>query len=691
MCRVGTDTGGTFTDVVLLDEGESRFVIDKVLTTTPDPSEGVVTGMLQAADKGGYSMSDLAQIIHGTTLVTNAIIERAQAPVALFATSGFRDTVEIRREHRFDLYDTLLEFQKPLSPRYLRFDIPERTFADGTIGREVDTDVVERLAGELWEKGVRGVAVSFLHSFMNSQNEEAARNAILRSAPAMRVSLSSEVAPEIREYERTSTTIANVYVQNLVQDYLSALETEIRTHGFEGQVLMMQSNGGTATLETSSQFPIRLLESGPAAGALAAASIGRTIDLPHLLSFDMGGTTAKLSAIEDFEPRIRYEFEIDRMYRFKLGSGLPVRLPVIDMIEIGAGGGSIAYVDTLGLLKVGPRSAGAQPGPACYGFGGDQPTVTDANLVLGYLDPDFFLGGAMALDRRAAEGALRNMISRQLDISVEEAAWGVYEVVTESMANAARMHLVERGRNPGDLPIVAFGGAGPAHAFHIASRLGSPSVIVPPAPGVGSAYGFLMAPLAFDFVRSYRTLLEDLDWQRVENIYAEMGAAGSDVLRNAGVDEADIRVQRLADIRYVGQGYELRVPVPDTPQGSDPTVALRSAFEGVYKETYHRDGPPVPVEITNWRIVSSGPPPQAHPLRLSLPGSGDPRKGERPAFFGSRVGYIETPVYDRYLLQPGSELEGPAIVEERESTVVVPPGRAIVIDDNLNLIGETSQ
>ena len=428
-------------------------------------------------------------MVHGTTLVTNAIIERKGARTALLTTTGFRDSIEIGREHRYELYDLNLEHPKPLAPRHLRFAVRREPLADGTQAVELDDGYVARLVQELAEAGVEAVAVCFLHSFTNPDSEVRARSVIEAVAPELRVSLSSEVVPEIGEFERASTTIANVYVQPLVERYVLGLRQRMESMGFAGQLFVMLSSGGVATLDTCVQFPIRLLESGPAAGALAAASVGNAMGRDSLLAFDMGGTTAKLSVVDGGEPLVTHDFEVDRRYRFKKGSGLPVRVPVIEMIEIGAGGGSIARVDSLGLLKVGPDSAGADPGPVCYSRGGRSPTVTDADLVLGYLDPDYFLGGAMKLDVAAAEVALAESIGDRLGMSVPEAAWGVHQVVNEAMANAARVHVVERGKNPRALPVVAFGGAGPVHGYGVAELLGSTELVLPYGRGGHQCHG----------------------------------------------------------------------------------------------------------------------------------------------------------------------------------------------------------
>src|SRR5579859_3274040 len=522
--RVGVDIGGTFTDLIVLDDTTGHFAVGKALTTPQDPSQAVEAVLLETLERAGIDASDVAQVIHGTTLVTNAIIERKGSPTALLATQGFRDSIEIRRENRYELYDLMLEMPQPLVPRYLRFDVPQRTLADGTTLQELDIPFVERLSRELAVYGIEAVAISFLHSFTQPRAEQEARAAVQRVAPNIRVSISSDVAPEIREFERTSTTIANVYVQSRVEEYLTELQARLARIGFQSTLLLMLSSGGIATVETAVRFPIRLLESGPAAGALAAASYGAACGYADLLSFDMGGTTAKFCVIDRGQPLIAHEFEVDRRYRLKKGSGLPIKLPVIEMIEIGAGGGSLARLDSLGLLKVGPASAGAEPGPVCYGRGGTQPTVTDADLVLGYLDPDFFLGGRLRLGRAAAEHAITTRIAEPLHLSIEEAAWGIHQIVNENMANAARIHTLERGKDPHRIPVFAFGGAGPAHGFRIAKALGSSALIVPLGAGVMSAVGFLTAPLAFDFVRSWTGRLDALDWNKVNTLLAEMEA-----------------------------------------------------------------------------------------------------------------------------------------------------------------------
>src|SRR5258708_5720628 len=552
--RIGVDIGGTFTDLVVFDDATGSFAVGKTLTTPRDPSQAVETLVLATLERESIAASGVQQLIHGTTLVTNAIIERTGARTALLATQGFRDSIEIGRETRYDLYAVMLEMPQPLVPRYLRFGVPQRTLADGTTLQELDGAFVEQLTRELAENGIDAVAIAFLNSFTNAAAEREARAIIQRAAPGMRVSISSEVVPEIREFERTSTTITNVYVQDRVEKYLRELQARLDRIGFTGSLFLIISSGGIVTVDTAMRFPVRLLESGPAGGALAAASYGAACGYDDLLSFDMGGTTAKFCIIDRGQPLIAREFEVDRRYRLKKGSGLPIKLPVIEMIEIGAGGGSIARIDPMGLLKVGPDSAGAEPGPVCYGLGGIEPTVTDADLVLGYLDPDYFLGGQLRIDLEAAEQAIRERIADPLGLSIEEVAWGIHQIVNESMANTARVHTLERGKDPHRFPVFAFGGAGPAHGFRIAKALSSPALIVPFGAGVMSAVGFLTAPLAFDFVRTSPGPIDSLNWPGANALLGRMVAPGHTLLATSCILPEHISHRRVADTRYVGQG-----------------------------------------------------------------------------------------------------------------------------------------
>ncbi len=685
--RVGIDIGGTFTDLTLINDSTGELVIDKSLTTPEDPSvavEQVARGALEAAGLAGGMVHT---VIHGTTLVANAIIERKGDRTALITTKGFRDALEIGREHRYDMYDLFLENPRPLVPRYLRLEVDERILSDGSVLTPLRTEEVEAIAAELVESDVRAVAVSLLHAYKNDEHERAVAAVLARLAPDVRVSLSSDVAAELKEFQRTSTTVCNAYVQNVVDRYLGELEQRLESIGIEAALLVMLSSGGVATAEVGKRYPIRILESGPAGGALAAASLGELAGHDDLLSFDMGGTTAKLCVVEGGRPLTTPEFEVDRAYRFKRGSGLPVRIPVIDMVEIGAGGGSIARIDRLGLLRVGPDSSGADPGPACYGRGGTEPTVTDADVVLGYVDPASFLGGRMQLDIEAARSAIRERIAEPLGLDVPDAAWGIHKIVNESMAGAARVHLTERGKDQRAFPIFAFGGAGPVHAYGVGALLGSPSVIVPLGAGVGSTLGFLAAPLVFDFVRTSLERLDKTDWAGTNGLLDEMSDEGVAMLERSGVAREDISIERCADLRYVGQGHEVSVPLPDGQLGEQALPEIVYAFERVYAELYGRTAPELAIEALNWRVALSGPRPSLAGRNGAQPGLGSDAalKGHRAVYFDELGRYEHTPVYDRYALRAGAELAGPAIVEERESTAVIGPRASITVDALANL------
>jgi N-methylhydantoinase A len=685
--RVGVDIGGTFTDLVLIDDATGERAIGKILTTPKDPSDAVEKGLAELLEREGIKASQIGTIVHGTTLVTNALIERKGARTALLTTEGFRDAISIGTEHRYDMYDIFIEKPEPLVPRSLRYGVRERMLDDGSVAIRLDEDQLREIVVELREREVGAVAVSFLHSFRNPAHERRVARVLAEEAPGITVSLSSEVAPEIREYERTSTTIANVYVRPLVERYLRVLDERLTRLGFGGSLYIMLSNGGTASVETAREFPIRLLESGPAAGALAAAFYGRRTGFSEVLSFDMGGTTAKACLIEGGEPLTTSEFEVARVYRFKKGSGLPVKTSVIEMIEIGAGGGSVARVGPLGLPKVGPESAGADPGPACYGRGGSEPTVTDADLILGYLDPNYFLGGKMRLDREAAVRAIEAGIARPLGLDPIEAAWGIHQVVNENMANAARIHAIECGKDPRAYPLFAFGGAGPVHAYRVARALGVPGFVAPLGAGATSAFGFLCAPLSFDFVRSLYGRLDELDWSGVNEALEEMEAEGRDLLRASGVADADIRVRRLCEMRYTGQGHEVTVELPSGSLGPGDADRLATLYRKEYRRLYNREGPDVPLEALTWRLEVAAPRPE---IRLEGEEEGEAisgwQKAAREIYLPEDEGFREVLVYDRYRLSPGAAFAGPAVIEEKESTVILGPEGRAQIDAARNLI-----
>lgn len=681
--RIAFDIGGTFTDLVLIDESSGAIHLHKLLTTPADPAQASLQGIDEVSRQASVTPAELGLAVHGTTLVTNAIIERKGARVGLLTTKGFRDAIEIGREQRYDIDDLFITFPEPLVPRQRRLEIGERMSRDGEVLRPAREDELDDAARQLVEAGVESVAVCFLHSYRNGSHERGARDALRRVAPDLPVSLSCDVAPEIREYERVVTTASNAYVQPLIERYLGGLETELAARGFPGRLYLMQSNGGTSSIEAAKRLPITLLESGPAGGAMYAAHVGALIGRPDLLAFDMGGTTAKACLIQGGRPDIAPALEAGRVHRFKRGSGLPIKAPVIDMIEIGAGGGSIARVNALGLLQVGPDSAGADPGPACYGQGGSEATVTDANLVLGYLDPEYFLGGRMRLDRAASEEAVLRL-GRQLDLSPRRAALGVHRVVNENMAAAARIHIVEKGCDPRHFALVAFGGAAPAHACSVARLLGAPEVIVPQAAGAASALGFLVSPLAFDLVRSLPGDLDHLSPGAMTEVLEGLEREGRERLAEAG-HRGEVVVERFADMRIRGQVHEIQVTLPEGPPTGAWVGRVGEAFHHEYVRLFEHVPPVAGLEVLNWRVRVTGNQPPVTIGNAAHAHTEPVAKPSRPALFDDADGYVTTQVFDRYSLPVGFELEGPAIIEEREATTIVLPGDTMVVDELLQL------
>ena len=688
--RIGVDVGGTFTDLVLHDPTRDLVRTGKLLTTPDDPSEAIIAGIARILRESDLTPADVHSVIHGTTLVTNTIIERTGAVVGLLCTEGFRDTIEIGRETRYDLYDLFLETPALLVPRARRIEIPERIVADGRVLKPLDETAVATAARRLVEEEkIEALAIAFLHSYHAPQHEQRAGEIIRALYPALPLSLSSDVAPEIREYERTSTACANAYVQPLMARYLEKVQTALDGVGFTGKLYVMLSGGGITTVREARDFPIRLVESGPAAGAMAAGFIARLAGLDHVVSFDMGGTTAKMCLVDHHEPNHKFDFEAGRVRRFQKGSGLPLKVSVVDMIEIGAGGGSIARIDPAsGLMKVGPRSAGAKPGPVCYGRGGVEPTVTDADLVLGRLDPAYFLGGEMRLDLTPVRDAFERRITAETGIGAEQAALGVQRIVDETMASATRMHLAEKGKDPRRYTMIAFGGAGPAHAWNLARLLKIGRVVVPLGAGVASALGFLVAPPATDMVRSYVARLERLDWARVNALFAEMAAQGRALLTEAGAVPAAINFRPTADMRHVGQGFEIPVPLPGLTLSESDLPAIRAAFYDTYRDRFERIVEGSPIEALSWRLACAAPG-QTIELGGAVPQTGTgalpaPRARRRVLFEGA--GWQDCAVYDRYALPVGATLAGPLLIEERESTCVIGPDSRVVVDRFLNLV-----
>ena len=683
--RIAVDIGGTFTDLLILDEERQRCHVGKVLTTVPDPSAGVLQGIAALLEASGVEAPAVRGVIHGTTLVTNALIERRGARAALLTTAGFRDALEIGTEGRYDIYDLGLIKPVPLVERRLRFEVPERMNAAGAPLQPLDPAALEPICDALREEGIEAVAVCYLHAYANPAHEVATAEQLRERLPQVPVTLSHRVAPALREHQRASTAVANAYVQPLAAGYLRGLEDGLRRAGVAAPVHIMLSTGGTATVRTAADVPIRLVESGPAGGALAGAWWGRRTGHDDVLAFDMGGTTAKAVFTEHGEFAVTAESEVARVHRFKRGSGLPLLMPTMQMIEIGAGGGSIARLGDLGLPAVGPRSAGSEPGPACYGRGGREPTVTDADLLLGYLDPRSFAGGTMTLDVDAARAAFGELAGC-LKMDAVRVAWGIHDLVNENMAAAARVHAAERGLDTRRYVLVATGGAGPLHACGVARRLGLDTVVIPPLAGVGSAFGLLLAPLSFDITRSYVARLDRIECSTLAVILDELEREGRARVSDAGVADEEITVQRSADMRYAGQGYEIRVEVPPGAPDAALLDGVRRSFERAYTAFYGQVCDGVPLEAVNWRVSVEGPRPDlgqvpermaAHGAAADVPDDGPAEPPRRGALFGADRGFMPTPVYQRHRLPADFAAEGPAIIEEAESTTVVPPGWSV--------------
>jgi N-methylhydantoinase A len=670
------DIGGTFTDVVLR-RADGALVVDKTLTTHEDLLNGLFRGVQLTLEKAGATPAEVSGVVvHATTIVTNALIERKGARTALLVTKGFRDILAIRNEHRYEMYDPQIEFAAPLVPRELTFEVDERTLADGERLRPVQDGEIATLAETLRQAKVRSVALCFLNSFRNPANEQAAARLLGAALPGISLSLSSTVAPQIREYPRASTTVVNAYTAPITEPYLRGLAEGLARRKIARAPLIMLSSGGLIGAELAARNPVRMIESGPAAGALATSHFARRLGLERVLSFDMGGTTAKACLIEDYKPLVTGTFEVDRMYRFKEGSGMPLTVPSVDMIEIGAGGGSIAAVDALGLLKVGPRSAGSMPGPACYGHGGTDPTVTDADLALGLLDADNFLGGDMRLDTRAAADAIARL-GKALGAGVAETASGIFRIVAETMASAARAHATDRGFDYRGLPLLAFGGAGPVHACAVGALLQSKAVIFPPQASVLSAFGALVTPVRFDLVRSALARLDQLDWAAVERMLGDLTDEGLVALAAAGLRRDAVRLLYGADLRYAGQQNEVSVTLDADPRTTRDIGQIRAAFERAYHAQYGVNPSHVPIEVVSWRVTAAGAAPEAAGMARppERPGAA---KGKRAIALWPAAG--DVPVYDRAALAAGQSVAGPAIVEERETTTVLPPGWTARVD-----------
>ena len=680
--RLGCDIGGTFTDFVLLNDETGEFLINKCLTTPKDPSHAVEEGIHGLLERLPQFVPQVDEFIHGTTLVINAIIERKGAKTGLITTRGFRDVLELGREIRYDAYDIFAEYPKPLVPRSLRKEVSERITADGRVIMQLKPEEVSEVLDELRQLGIESLAVCLIHSYENPVHEMQIKEIVNKEAPGLSLSISYEVLPQIREYERSCTTATNAYVKPITAKYLAKLSARLESLGFKGKLFIMLSSGGITSVETAREYPVRIIESGPTAAVIASQHYGKMFQIKDMFCFDMGGTTAKSCLIQKGQAGLVSTFEVGRIQRFKKGSGLPIQVPVVDLMEIGAGGGSIARVSKMGLLQVGPESAGADPGPACYGRGGKDPTVTDADLVLGYLDPNYFLGGSMPLNRPAAEKAIEKKLAKPLGTSTIEAAFGIHDLINETMAAAAKTHIAEKGGNPNIVTISAFGGAGPVHAYGLAKKIGAPRILVPPLAGVGSALGFFTAPVAFDLSRSHRVSLEDADFEQIERLFRELEQEGAAVLQAAKKNQK-INFERNLMMRFVGQGAETDLAIENRPFDQWKKEQVRKLFDDVYQKLYGRTYAETAIEFVNFKVRASLPQRsfQIPPLKNREKTIDDCKKGKRQAFSLVKREYIPFRVYDRFRLFSGAMISGPAIIEEKESTIIMGEDAVASVDE----------
>lgn len=670
--RLGVDIGGTFTDVVLEKNGTPYST--KVLTTYTAPENAIIDGMQQVCAKAGVKPSEIDQIIHGTTLATNALIERRGAKTALITTEGFRDVIEMRTESRFEQYDLNLNLPDPLLPRQMRFTVAGRIDANGKVLVEIDRAEVEAVVDQIANAGFESVAVGLIHSYLNPAHEELVRDVLAEKLPDVAVSLSSEVSPQMREYERFNTVVANAYIKPLMASYLGRLEERLQGEGVRCRIFLMHSGGGIISIQNAAAFPVRLVESGPAGGAVFAAHIAARYGLDKVLSFDMGGTTAKICLIKNQTPKTSRVFEVARTYRFKKGSGMPISIPVIDMVEIGAGGGSLAHVDAMRQIRVGPESAGSEPGPACYGRGGARPAVTDADLVLGKLDPDNFAGGSIKLHAEDAQAALSTHVGQTLEMDATEAAFGVAEVVDENMANAARVHAVENGEDLSEYTMIAFGGAAPLHAGRLCEKLDVDRLLVPPGAGVGSAIGFLRAPFSFEANRSVYMKLSDFDADKIKSLLADLKAESTGFVRTCDA-ESPILSEFKVYMRYTGQGWEIPIPLTEDQAMAPDAATFEARFVEDYTKLFGRPVAGMDIEITVWSVNATTPP---EPVARSEETSGTSdaaATGTRPVFDAASAGHLDAQIVPRFDMASGACAIGPAAIIEDETTIIVPASR----------------
>ena len=678
--RLGIDVGGTFTDAMIINEETGEIRIGKVPSTPKDPSIGFLDAVDTILKENNIEAQDVTYVVHGTTVATNAIIEGKMAATGFITTEGFRDMLEIQRQIRPSLYDLQFEKPRPLVPRYLCFGIPERMDFQGKILTKLDTDSVRDVARQLKKEGVESIAVCYLHAYINNEHEARTEALLKEEFPEAIISLSSEVAPEFREYLRASTTVINAAVRPIVSRYLTSIESRLKAAGLSAELLVMQSNGGVLTFGAASEKPVFMVESGPAAGVIAASYLGNTLGSPNVLSFDMGGTTAKTGLVRKGTPTITKDYEVGVAAGGTgtgvQGAGYPIRTPVIDLVEIGAGGGSIAWVDSGGILRVGPQSAGADPGPVCYGRGGEEPTITDANLVLGRLDPEYFLGGKMKLDVEGARKAIESKCAKPLGLDLLEVALGIVEIANTAMVNALRRISVQRGYDPREFMLVAFGGAGPVHANRLADQLEIPKTLIPMSPGITSATGLLVTDLKHDYSNTLIQPIDELDLSAIENTYVGMENQGHTALSNEGMEENSIRFIRQVDVRYIGQSYELGIVVEPGKFDGVRRDQILEEFHKEHERAYGFSAPGEPVEIVAIRLTAVGDiaKPTLREIGKTSGGVDSARRTTRSVYFAESKGFVDCPVYDRYKLSSGDVLQGPAIIEEMDSTTIIHPG-----------------
>ncbi|MDB4197629.1 hydantoinase/oxoprolinase family protein [Ascidiaceihabitans sp.] len=672
--RIGVDIGGTFTDVVI--EVEGKQFSTKVLTTYIAPENAIIDGLHQVCAKAGVAPSDIGQIIHGTTLATNALIERRGAKTALITTEGFRDVIEMRTESRFEQYDLNLTLPDPLIPRQSRFTISERVDATGGVLLDLDRAEIEAVADQINAAGYESIAVGLIHSYLNPDHERMVRDVLAEKLPDVMVSLSSEVSPQMREYERFNTVVANAYIKPLMKSYLGRLKGRLEDEGADCSVFLMHSGGGIISIESAADFPVRLVESGPAGGAVFAANIAARYGLDKVLSFDMGGTTAKICLIKNQTPKTSHVFEVARTYRFKKGSGMPISIPVIDMVEIGAGGGSLAHIDSMRQIRVGPESAGSEPGPACYGRGGEKPAVTDADLVLGKLDPNNFAGGSIQLHADSSADALVNVLGKTLDMDAQTAAFGLAEVVDENMANAARVHAVENGEDLSEYTMIAFGGAAPLHAGRLCEKLGVDRLLVPTGAGVGSAIGFLRAPFSFEANRSVYMKLSDFKPEVIKSLLTELQDEATGFVRSCDAT-SDIISEFKVYMRYTGQGWEIPTSLSAKQAMSPKADTFLKLFEADYSALFGRTVDGMDVEITVWSVNATTPPEQVAQIALASDAGAATVAGQRALFDPALATVTDAQLVLRNDMKAGQTVQGPAVVTEDETTIIVPSSRQV--------------